>query len=57
MDDGFQAMVKDIWERPVAGNTPILRWNNKMRVVRKHFSGWASHVADILKKESFAYQP
>jgi hypothetical protein len=55
--DGFHAMVKDIWERPVAGNTRILGWNNKMRVVRKHLSGWASHTAGILQKKIFAYQP
>jgi hypothetical protein len=29
--DGFQDMVKTVLERPVSGNTPILRWNNKMR--------------------------
>jgi hypothetical protein len=44
-------MVKNVWERPVAGNTPILRWNNKMRVMRKHLSGWAGHVSGILKKK------
>jgi hypothetical protein len=55
--DGFQTMVKDIWERPVAGNIPILRWNKKMRDVRKHLSGWASHTASILKKKSFSYKP
>jgi mannosylglycoprotein endo-beta-mannosidase len=44
-------MVKDVWERPVSGNTPILRWNNKMCALRKHLSSWASHTADILRKE------
>jgi hypothetical protein len=49
--EGFQDMVKNVWKRPVAGNTPILRWNNKMRAMRKHLSGWAGHVSDILKKK------
>jgi hypothetical protein len=43
-------MVKKVWERPVLGTTPILRWNNKMRAMRKHLSGWVSHVSGILKK-------
>jgi hypothetical protein len=49
--DGFHDMVKRVWERPVSGNNPILRWNNKIRAMRKHLSGWARHVAGILKKE------
>jgi hypothetical protein len=44
-------MVKNVWERLVAGNTPILRWNTNMCAMRKHLSGWASHVAGILKIE------
>jgi hypothetical protein len=36
--EGFHDMVKNFWERPVASNTPILRWNNKMRAMRKHLS-------------------
>jgi hypothetical protein len=44
-------MVKDVWERPVSGQSPIVRWNNKMRALRKYLSGWARHTTDILKKE------
>jgi hypothetical protein len=29
--EGFQDMVKMVWERLVSGNTPILRWNNNAR--------------------------
>jgi mannosylglycoprotein endo-beta-mannosidase len=49
--EGFQDMVKNVWKRPVAGNTPILRWNNKMRAMCKYLSGWAGHVSGILEKE------
>jgi hypothetical protein len=49
--EGFHDMVKKVWERPVAGNTPIMRWNKKMRALRKYLSGWASQVSGILKKE------
>jgi hypothetical protein len=37
--EGFHDMVKNVWERPVAGNTPILKWNNKMCAMCKHLSG------------------
>jgi hypothetical protein len=49
--DGFHEMVKRVWERPVRGNNPMSRWNNKMRATRKHLTGWAAHTAGILKKE------
>jgi hypothetical protein len=45
-------MVRKVWERPVAGNTPIVKWNNKIRALRKHLLGWASHTTGILKKEN-----
>jgi mannosylglycoprotein endo-beta-mannosidase len=44
-------MVKNVWERPVYASNPVLRWNKKMRALRKHLSGWASHTAGVLKKE------
>jgi hypothetical protein len=37
--EGFHDMVKDVWERPVLGQSPIVRWNNKMRALRKYLSG------------------
>jgi hypothetical protein len=49
--EGFHDMVKNIWEIPASGHSPILRWNNKMCAMRRHLSGWASHTAGILKKE------
>ena len=49
--DGFGDMVKEIWEQPVGGSTPIERWNNRMRNLRKHLHGWARHTTGLLKKE------
>jgi hypothetical protein len=49
--DGFHDMVKSVWERPAVGRTPIERWNNKIRSVRKHLGGWARHTTGILRKE------
>ena len=49
--DGFQDMVKMVWERPVHGNDPITRWNNKIRATRKHLVGWARHMVGQLKQD------
>ena len=49
--EGFDEMIKRIWMQPVGGNTPIQRWNNKIRNLRTHLRGWARHTAGILKKE------
>ena len=37
--DGFAEMVKDIWDQPVGGASPIQRWNNKLRNLRTHLRG------------------
>ena len=49
--EGFHEMVKRIWEGPVVGDTPIQRWNNKIRALRTHLVGWARHTSGLLKKE------
>ena len=49
--EGFHEMVKRIWEKPVAGDTPIQRWNNRIRAVRTYLVGWARHTTGLLKKE------
>jgi hypothetical protein len=49
--EGFQDMLKKFWERHVANESPIVRWNNKMRSVRKHLYGWARHTTGLLRKE------
>jgi hypothetical protein len=43
--DGFSDMVKNAWNHPVAGSTPIQRWNNKLRSLRRCLGGWARHLA------------
>jgi hypothetical protein len=44
-------MVKRILERPVVGESPIHRWNNKICSLRKHLPRWARHTTGLLKKE------
>jgi hypothetical protein len=29
--EGFYDMVKEVWDRPATGQTPIKRWNNKIQ--------------------------
>src|SRR6266508_2706082 len=48
--DGFRDMLKEVWGRPVAGRSPIQRWNNKIRATRKHLKGWALHKIGSRKK-------
>ena len=49
--DGFDDMVKRVWSAPVSGNSPVRRWNAKIRNLRKYLRGWARHTTGILKKE------
>jgi hypothetical protein len=49
--EGFLDMVKTVWGRPVSVTSPIQRWNQKIRVLRSHLSGWARHKTGILKEE------
>jgi hypothetical protein len=48
---GFHDMVKGVWERTTCVMSPIQRWNNKIRTLCSHLSGWAKHESSILKKE------
>ena len=52
--EGFSDMVKEVWKRPVKGNTPIQRWNNKLRSMRRYLGGWARHTTEVLKKEKIS---
>jgi hypothetical protein len=47
-------MVKFIWDKPVVGNTPIQRWNNKLRSMRRYLGGWARQMAGQLKQEKLS---
>jgi hypothetical protein len=49
--EGFQEMVKNVWERPITAMSPMQRWNSKLCALRSHLSGWVKHVTGVLKKE------
>ena len=49
--DGFADMVEEVWNRPVPGQNPIQRWNNKIRALRKHLRSQAHHIIGRYKKD------
>jgi hypothetical protein len=53
--DGFHDMVKKVWERPVSGNTPISRWNNKIRAMLNTFRVRLAMLLVFSKKKSYDY--
>jgi hypothetical protein len=50
--EDFHDMVKSVWDRPVVAASPIIRWNNKLRSLRSHLSGWARNITGVFKKEN-----
>ena len=49
--DGFYEMISAEWAKPVSGNTPIERWLNKIRHLRRFLKGWAKNQSGKYKKE------
>jgi hypothetical protein len=49
--DGFLDMVKTTWASVTVGNTPLERWQAKIRWVRQYLRGWAKNSSGAYKKE------
>ena len=49
--DGFFDMVRDVWRSENRGKTPMERWKNKIRRVRRFFRGWARNNVLVDKKK------
>lgn len=49
--DGFLDMVKTTWASVTVGNTPLERWQAKIRRVRQYLRGWAKNSSGAYKKE------
>src|SRR6266540_5586713 len=45
--DGFFEMVRDIWISEFRGKTPLERWQNKIRRVRRFLRGWAKNKVSV----------
>jgi hypothetical protein len=44
-------MVSDIWSNTTVGQTPMERWQGKIRRVRQHLRGWVKNISGQYKKE------
>ena len=51
LQDGFVDMVSDIWHSVQLGNTPLQRWQAKIRRLHQYLRGWAKNVSGTYEKE------
>jgi hypothetical protein len=49
--EGFYDMVKEVSDMLVTSQTPIQRWNNKIRATRRYLRGWAWHTYRFYKRK------
>ena len=49
--DGFYEIVAAEWDAVTKGLTPIERWQNKIRHLRRYLKGWAKNLSGKYKKE------
>jgi len=52
--EGFMDMVKEIWASVQMGNTPLERWQAKIRRLRQYLRGWTKNTSGAYKKEKKA---
>jgi hypothetical protein len=49
--DGFFEMVRDEWISVHSGNSPVERWQHKVRHLRQFLRGWAKNLSGVYRKE------
>jgi hypothetical protein len=49
--DGFIDMIRGIWTCTTFGQTPMERWQGKIRRVRQYLRGWVKNMSGQYKKE------
>lgn len=49
--EGFYGLVKKVWVLHPRCSTPIQRWNNRIRSLRRFLRRWAKHTAGMYKIE------
>jgi len=55
--DGFFYLITNVWKAENTGTSPLQRWQNKIRTVRRYLRGWAKNqVGQNKKKKSFLLQ-
>jgi hypothetical protein len=53
--EGFHEMVKNMWERPVYANNPVIRWNKRCELFVNTFLDGRAIQLVFLKRRSFVY--
>jgi hypothetical protein len=51
LKDGFYDMVAEIWQIENKGSTPMKKWQNKIRALRRYLRGWDKNMNKVYKKE------
>jgi hypothetical protein len=49
--DGFTELITNEWNAIQFCNSPVERWQNKIRHLRKYLRGWAKNLIGFYKKE------
>ena len=47
--EGFYEMISKEWASVTAGETPVERWQNKIRHLRQYLRGWAKNISGEYK--------
>ena len=48
--EDFKSLVEKTWSEPVKGNSPLDRWQNKVRKFRRVSKGWNKNIESELRK-------
>jgi hypothetical protein len=48
--DGFYDLVKGVWEYEIRGRSPLERWQNKVRRMRRFLRGWSRNLSSQSKQ-------
>jgi hypothetical protein len=51
--EGFHNTVAKVWRDESRGDTPMKRWQSKIRAVRRFLRGWARNVVGDNRKNCF----
>jgi hypothetical protein len=55
--DDFHETITKVWQEENRGDTPMKKWQNKIRTVRRFLRGWAKNVVrENTKKKCFLVQ-
>jgi len=54
--DGFFDLITNVWKAENRGTSPLQRWQNKIRTVRRYLRGWAKNQVGQNKTKSFLLQ-